>query len=410
MRLGLCQRRLAALAAKDDDRNALERRLAGVLRAGAAGVPAGRACSRTRPRAGCWIKRRRRSGRGDAAGCGRSRPANWRNTRWRRWPCCTYAAGCARRTAWRPRRFGCSPARRRQVRQGVDRATPPTPSGRRCCATSTPSPSRTPADTTRRRAILKEIMDDASRPECGEARLVWGEGMLAEGARQDRRGRRGAAEQSGGRRRRGRPKGPRGRREDRPRRRRLHGRAGRQHGRFAVFSDPASASFLRGRVGVAVAHRRGGRRRPHAHPGGVEEGAKGADGQTPDPPDVPLTDVPLQPAEKKARAAYEALIAAQPDLLPLAAQARLELAKSAAAARRADRGRRGAAQTGARPGAGRRPVGTYRAAPRPTASSRPATTPGPCAARPRARPDRCIAGAGGPLPRRRLAGGPRRVG
>ena len=31
------------------------------------------------------------------------------------------------------------------------------------------------------RAVLKEIMDDSSRPESAEARLVWGEGMLAEG-------------------------------------------------------------------------------------------------------------------------------------------------------------------------------------------------------------------------------------
>ena len=55
--------------------------------------------------------------------------------------------------------------------------------------------------------------------------------------------------------------------------------------------------------------------------------AKGPDGQLPDPPDVPLSDIPLQPAETKARAAYEALVEAQPDLAPLAAQARLELAE-----------------------------------------------------------------------------------
>jgi len=47
-----------------------------------------------------------------------------------------------------------------------------------------------------------------------------------------------------------------------------------------------------------------------------------------DPAEVPLSAVPLQPAEKNARAAYESLIAAQPDLLPLAAQARLELAET----------------------------------------------------------------------------------
>jgi tetratricopeptide (TPR) repeat protein len=47
-----------------------------------------------------------------------------------------------------------------------------------------------------------------------------------------------------------------------------------------------------------------------------------------DPTEVPLSDVPQQPGEKRAVAAYESLIAAQPDLLPLAAQARLELAEA----------------------------------------------------------------------------------
>jgi tetratricopeptide (TPR) repeat protein len=44
------------------------------------------------------------------------------------------------------------------------------------------------------------------------------------------------------------------------------------------------------------------------------------------PPDIPLTAIPLQPAEQKARAQYQALIAAAADL-PLANNARLELAE-----------------------------------------------------------------------------------
>jgi TolA-binding protein len=60
-----------------------------------------------------------------------------------------------------------------------------------------------------------------------------------------------------------------------------------------------------------------------------EEGKKTPPGQRPrsiPAPDMPLSEVPLQPSELKTRAEYQALVAAFPDL-PLAADARFELAE-----------------------------------------------------------------------------------
>jgi TolA-binding protein len=60
-----------------------------------------------------------------------------------------------------------------------------------------------------------------------------------------------------------------------------------------------------------------------------EAAKKAPPGQPPvdiSPPEVPLPDVPLQPAEQKARGQYQSLIAGFPDL-PLATDARFELAE-----------------------------------------------------------------------------------
>ncbi len=178
------------------------------------------------------------------------------------------------------------------------------------------------------RAVLKEIMDDSSRPESAEARLVWGEGMLAEGrakvaaadgvlggspteadaaaARRDRADGaaivRAAAEY-------------------------LQDQAGRTGYQAPSPLLQARLFYEAAWVWRSLADEEVAAARTRLQDERRKTAPKSAEGQTPDPPDVPLTDVPLQPSETKARAAYTALIAAQPDLLPLAAQARLELAE-----------------------------------------------------------------------------------
>ena len=178
------------------------------------------------------------------------------------------------------------------------------------------------------RAVLKEIMDDSSRPESAEARLVWGEGMLAEG-----RAKVAAADGVlGG--------SPTEADAAAARKDRADGLAivrasadymGDQARRTG---DKAPSPLLQARlfyeaawVWRSLADDEVAAERTRIQDEWKKKAPKNADGQTPDPPDVPLSDIPLQPSEAKARAAYTALIAAQPDLLPLAAQARLELAE-----------------------------------------------------------------------------------
>ncbi len=178
------------------------------------------------------------------------------------------------------------------------------------------------------RAVLKEIMDDSSRPESDEARLVWGEGMLAEG-----RAKVAAADGVlGG--------SPTEADAAAARKNRAEGMAiirasaetmqeqARRKG------DKAPSPLLQARlfyeaawVWRSLADDEVAAERARVQEEWKKKAPKNADGQAPDPPDVPLSEIPLQPSETKARAAYTALIAAQPDLLPLAAQARLELAE-----------------------------------------------------------------------------------
>ena len=178
------------------------------------------------------------------------------------------------------------------------------------------------------RAILKEIMNDMARPECGEARLAWGEGMLAEG-----RGKIGAADavlQNN-------PsddKAAAARKDRADGVRIVHAAADYLEEQARKGADSPFSPILQARlfyesawVWRSLIDEEVGAARTRIQEERRQKAPKGPDGQPPDPPDVPLADVPVQPAEKKARAAYEALIAAQPDLLPLAAQARLELAE-----------------------------------------------------------------------------------
>jgi len=181
---------------------------------------------------------------------------------------------------------------------------------------------------TEARALLKEIMDDSSRPESAEARLVWGEGMLAEGqakvAAADGVLGGAPAEADAAAARKGRADGVAI----------VRSAAEYMSDQARRTGDKAPSPLLQARlfyetawVWRSLADDEVAAERTRIQDEWKKKAPKNADGQTPDPPDVPLSDIPLQPAETKARAAYAALIAAQPELLPLAAQARLELAE-----------------------------------------------------------------------------------
>jgi cellulose synthase operon protein C len=170
------------------------------------------------------------------------------------------------------------------------------------------------------RALLKEVMEEKpARPEAVGAPLAWGNGLLAEGVLKIV-----AADQAA-------QAPPTEADAAAARKDRAAGidvvRAGAEYleSQARQMGDKASSPILQSRLfyeaawawrGVAGEEVKAARARIQ------EERKKG------DPTEVPLSDVPQQPAEKKALAAYEGLIAAQPELLPLAAQARLELAET----------------------------------------------------------------------------------
>jgi tetratricopeptide (TPR) repeat protein len=170
------------------------------------------------------------------------------------------------------------------------------------------------------RALLKEVMEEKpARPEAVGVPLVWGNGLLAEGVLKivaaDQAAQAPPTEADAAAARKGRADGWDGVRAGAAY---LVNAAGQK-------GDKAPSPLLQSRLfyeaawawrAVADEEKKTARARIQ------EERKKG------DPNEVPLSDVPLQPAEKRAVAAYDGLIAAQPELLPLAAQARLELAES----------------------------------------------------------------------------------
>jgi cellulose synthase operon protein C len=169
------------------------------------------------------------------------------------------------------------------------------------------------------RTILKDVMEEKpARPEAVDVPLVWGEGLLAEGTRKI-----GAADQAL-------QAPPTEADAAAARKDRAAGwdvvRAGAIYLENAARQkdDKAPSPLLQSRLfyEAAWAWRAGADEEVKAARARIQEETKKGD-----PADVPLSAVPLQPAEKNARAAYESLIAAQPELLPLAAQARLELAE-----------------------------------------------------------------------------------
>jgi tetratricopeptide (TPR) repeat protein len=180
------------------------------------------------------------------------------------------------------------------------------------------------------RAVLKELTEQApDRPEAAEAKLVWGLGLLAE-ARQ----KVDAANQA--------LSAP-----DLPAADAAAARKALDEGRKGVreaadyleaearkMGDQRSSPLLQARLYYEAAWvcRGLGDEEAAAERGRIQEEwrkkqPKPPEGQpAPEPPDVPLSEIPLQPSEKKARALYQALIAAAPDL-PFSAEARLELAE-----------------------------------------------------------------------------------
>ena len=147
MRLGLCQRRLSALAGKSDDRNALT----DAARASFERVLLEYPRDELQPHAALERARSIRQAGDLTEAIRRLRPFASGNLE--KNPLAPLAVlhlgGWLRyRTAWRPRRCACCARCRRQYDK-VLRADPARPNGRRCCATSTPSPCRTPAGTRR---------------------------------------------------------------------------------------------------------------------------------------------------------------------------------------------------------------------------------------------------------------------
>ncbi len=171
------------------------------------------------------------------------------------------------------------------------------------------------------RAILKEIMSDAARPECGEARLAWGEGMLAEG-----RGKMAAADavlqnnptdDQAAAARKDRAGGVKI----------VHAAADYLEEQARKGADSPFSPILQARLFYETAwvwrsliDEEVGAARTR-----IQEERQKAPGQ--DCAGSAARRRPHSARREKGRAAYEALIAAQPDLLPLAAQARLELAE-----------------------------------------------------------------------------------
>jgi tetratricopeptide (TPR) repeat protein len=180
------------------------------------------------------------------------------------------------------------------------------------------------------RAVLKQLTDQTpERPEAAEAKLVWGLGLLNE-ARQ----KVDAANQT--------LSAP-----DLPAADAAAARQALDEGRKGVrdaaefleaearkMRDKPSSPLLQARlyyeaawVWRGLADEEVAAERARIQDEWKKKQPKLPEGQpAPEPPDVPLSDIPLRPAEKKARGAYQALVAAAPDL-PLAAQARLELAE-----------------------------------------------------------------------------------
>ncbi|HVS35816.1 MAG TPA: tetratricopeptide repeat protein [Gemmataceae bacterium] len=317
MRLGLCQRRLAGLAAKDEDRNALS----DASRASFERVLLEYPGNELQPHAvlerARWIKRN-----GDVTeAIRRLRP---------------FALGALDKhplaplatvnlAGWLRTQDGMAPEAVRMLtrcRRQFEKTAAADSAHAEWAAMLRYQDALALQDAGRYeegRALLKEIMNDQARPESAEARLAWGEGMLAEG-----RNKIGAAdallqnnppEDQAAALRKDRADGVRivneaaDYLEEQARNKNVALSPALQ---ARLFYEAAWVwrSLIDEQVGAARQRIQDERRK-----------------QAPDAPDVQLGDVPLQPAEKKARAAYETLIADQPDLLPLAAQARLELAE-----------------------------------------------------------------------------------
>ena len=326
MRLGMCQRRLAALAAKDDDRNALNDASRAAFERVLLEYPQDALQPHAALERARWIRR----GGDITEAIRRVRP--FASGRFEKHPLAPLAV--LHLGGWLRTQDGMAPEAVRllaRCRRQYDKAPRVDPAHAEWAAMLRYQHALALQDAGRYdegRAILKEIMDDLARPECGEARLAWGEGMLAEG-----RGKTAAADavlqnnppdDQAAAARRDRADGVKI----------VHAAAEYMEEQARKGADSPLSPLLQARLFYEAAwvwrsmiDEEVGAARQRIQDEWRQKAPKGPDGQTPDPPDVPLSDVPLQPAEKKARAAYEALVAAQPDLAPLAAQARLELAE-----------------------------------------------------------------------------------
>jgi tetratricopeptide (TPR) repeat protein len=320
MRLGLCQRRLAALAAKDEDRNALN----DASRVSVERVLLEYPGDELQPHAvlerARWIKRA-----GDITeAIRRLRPfASGNLAKGPLAPLAVLHLG-----GWLRMQDGMAPeavrllARcRRQVDAELRRA--PDPVHTEWAALLRYQHALALQDSGRyaeARAILTEIRNDATRPEAEETRLAWGEGMLAEGRNKmtaaDQTLQNNPPEDQAAAARKDRAEGVKI----------VHAAAEYMEEQARKMGKSTSSPVLQARLyyeAVWVWRSLIDEETAGTRAALQEERRR----KTPNAPDVPLSEVPLQPAEKQARVAYEALIAAQPDLLPLAAQARLELAE-----------------------------------------------------------------------------------
>ncbi len=326
MRLGLCQRRLAALAAKDDDRNALSGASRGSFERVLLEYPRDELQPHAALERACWIKQS-----GDVTeAIRRLRPfASGNLDKHPLAPLAVLHLG-----GWLRSQDGMAPeavrllARCRRQYDHVLKADPAHAEWAAMLRYQHALALQGAGRYDEGRAILKEIMSEDARPECGEARLAWGEGMLAEG-----RGKMTAADATL-------QNNPPDDQAAAARKDRadgvkiVHAAAEYMEEQARKGADSPSSPLLQARLYYETAwiwrsliDEEVGASRQRIQDEWRQKAPKGPDGQPPDPPDVPLADIPMQPAEKKSRAAYEALIAAQADLLPLAAQARLELAE-----------------------------------------------------------------------------------
>jgi tetratricopeptide (TPR) repeat protein len=328
MRLGLCDLRLSAVAAQDDERN----RLAGESRAAFDRVLLEYPLDETQPHAALerarWIVRA-----GDVnQGVLRLRPFGYGALQ--KHPLAPLA--CVELAGWMRQQDGKQAEAARllaRVRRDCDKALRADPA-RAAWATLLQYQQALALQDAGKyaeaRAVLAELTKQTpDRPEAAEAKLVWGLSLLAEARQKIDAANQalGAPDLTASAAAEARRSLEEGRKGVRDAAQYLEEQA------RALGKEPPSpilqarlyyeaAWVLRGLADEQVAAEKARMQEEWR-----KKQPKPPEGQPAhEPPDYPLSDIPVQPAEKKTRELYRAVITAAPDL-PFAAQARLELAE-----------------------------------------------------------------------------------